>query len=124
MNTNMNMDRVKANAIASEYTPRETSKLVALKKLDRRAKTPAHVFAYVFGVIMTLTFGVGMCLTMGVIGGGTAVMMGIGVGVGVLGILGMSVNYPIYARILAAGKKKYAYEIMELAKEINQEDEA
>lgn len=34
-------------------------------------------------------------------------------------MVGMSVNYPIYKRILASGKKKYAFEIMELAKEIS-----
>ena len=34
-------------------------------------------------------------------------------------MVGMSVNYPIYKRILENGKKKYAFEIMELAKEIS-----
>ncbi len=34
-------------------------------------------------------------------------------------MVGMSVNYPIYKRILESDKKKYAFEIMELAKEIS-----
>ena len=30
------------------------------------------------------------------------------------------VNYPIYRKLLANGKQKYAYEIIELAKEISE----
>ena len=30
------------------------------------------------------------------------------------------VNYPIYKKLLAQGKQKYAFEIMELAKEISE----
>lgn len=35
-------------------------------------------------------------------------------------MIGMGVNYPIYKKLLANGKKKYAFEIMELAKEISE----
>ena len=37
-----------------------------------------------------------------------------------IGLLGMGVNYPIYKKLLAQGKQKYAFEIMELAKEISE----
>lgn len=40
--------------------------------------------------------------------------------VGIIGLLGMGVNYPIYKKLLAQGKQKYAFEIMELAKEISE----
>ena len=43
----------------------------------------------------------------------------LGIVIGVIGMIGMGVNYPIYKRILENGKKKYAFEIMELAKEIS-----
>ena len=56
---------------------------------------------------------------MGQIGGGTQVSFIAGIIIGIIGMVGMSVNYPIYKRILASGKKKYAFEIMELAKEIS-----
>ena len=39
---------------------------------------------------------------------------------GLAGMAGMGLNYPIYKRILEKGKKKYAFEIMELAKEISE----
>lgn len=50
----MNTDKTYAEAIASEYAPKETSKVVALKKLDRKAKLPATVFTYTLGICAAL----------------------------------------------------------------------
>lgn len=116
----MNTDKIYAEQIANEYAPKGTSKVVALHKLDAKAKLPATVFTYSVGILSALVFGVGMCLTMGQIGSGTTGSFVLGIIVGVLGMAGMSINYPIYKRILANGKKKYAFEIMELAKEISE----
>ena len=46
----MNTDKIFAEAIANEYSVKTTSKVVALKKLDRKAKNPANLFAYTFGI--------------------------------------------------------------------------
>lgn len=119
----MNTDKIYAEQIANEYAPKDTSKVVALKKLDARAKFPATVFTYTLGIVSALVFGTGMCLAMKVIGSGTVGAVVLGVLVGVLGMLGMGVNYPAYKRILANGKKKYAFEIMQLAKEISEKQE-
>ena len=81
----MNTDKIFAEAIANEYAPKKTSKVVALKKLDRKAKNPANIFAYSFGVIMSLVLGTGMCLSMKVIGSGTAAMFVLGVIIGIIG---------------------------------------
>ena len=116
----MNTDKIFAEAIANEYAPKKTSKVVALKKLDRKAKNPANIFAYSFGVIMSLVLGTGMCLSMKVIGDGPTLMMIVGIIVGIIGIIGVGLNYPIYRKLLESGKKKYAFEIMELAKEISE----
>ncbi len=116
----MNTDKIYAEQIANEYAPKDTSKVVALKKLDARAKLPACVFTYTLGVISALIFGTGMCLAMGVIGTGTNASFVFGIIVGVIGMVGMGVNYPIYKKLLESGKKKYAFEIMELAKEISE----
>lgn len=117
----MNTDKIYAEAIANEYAPKDTSKVIALKKLDRKAKSKANIFTYTFGVIMALVLGVGMCLSMKVIGTGSTFMMVVGVIVGIIGIVGVSVNYPIYKKLLENGKKQYAFEIMQLAKEISEE---
>ena len=63
----MNTDKIYAEAIAKEYAPKNASKVVALKKLDQKAKRPAQIFTYTFGVVATLLLGVGMCLAMHVI---------------------------------------------------------
>jgi hypothetical protein len=58
-----------------------------------------------------------MCLAMQVIGNGISGMV-IGVIVGIIGLIGCAVNYPIYKKLLEKGKAKYAYEIVQLAREI------
>ena len=40
----MNTDKIIAEKIASEYAPKKTSKVVALKKWDRKAKQTAEVY--------------------------------------------------------------------------------
>ena len=117
----MNTDKIYAEQLANEYAPKDTSKVVALRKLDAKAKLPATVFTYTFGIVAALIFGVGMCLAMGQIGGGTAGSFVFGVIIGLIGMAGMGVNYPIYKKLLAQGKQKYAFEIIELAKEISEQ---
>ena len=117
-----NLDTVYAERIASEYAQRPASKLVALKKLDRKAKLPAKIYTYAFGIAGALILGVGMCLCMGVLGQSLPMAMPLGIVTGVIGIGVVSINYPVYKRLLEKGKKKYAFEVMELAKEITAEN--
>ena len=113
----MNTDKIIAESIAKDYAPKESSKLVALKKLDNKAKLPATIFTYTWGIVSALVFGTGMCLSMQVIGSGLAGMV-LGIAVGIVGMIGCGVNYPIYKKMLEKGKAKYAYEIVQLAREI------
>lgn len=117
----MNTDKIYAEQIANEYAPKETSKVIALRKLDNRAKLPATIFTYSIGIISALIFGAGMCLAMGEIGSGITLSFILGIIAGILGMIGMGINYPIYKKILENGKKKYAFEIIQLAKEITEE---
>ena len=110
----MNTDRILAESIAKNYAPKEDSKIVALKKLDNRAKLPATVFTYSWGIVFALVFGTGMSLTMQVIGSN----MALGIIIGIIGLIGCGVNYPIYKKLLEKGKAKFAYEIVQLAREI------
>lgn len=116
----MNTDKIYAESIAKEYAPKDDSKIVALRKLDQKAKMPANIFAYTFGIVSSLVAGLGMSLSMQVIGGTTALMV-LGIVIGIIGFTGCGVNYPIYKKILEKGKKKYAFEIVELAREISEE---
>ena len=115
----MNTDKIYAESIAKEYAPKDNSKIVALRKLDAKAKNPANIFTYTFGIISSLILGTGMSLAMQVIGSGVIGMIS-GIIIGIIGIIGCCVNYPIYKKLLEKGKKKYAYEIVELAREISE----
>ena len=115
----MNTDKIYAESIAKEYAPKDHSKIIALRKLDAKAKLPATIFTYSWGIVSTLVFGTGMCLGMQVIGNGITAMI-LGIIIGIIGMIGCGVNYPIYKKMLDSGKKKYAYDIIELAREISE----
>lgn len=115
----MNTDKIYAESIAKEYAPRDNSKIVALRKLDAKAKLPATVFTYTLGILSTLVAGLGMCLSMQVIGG-TTLFTALGIVIGIVGFAGAGVNYPLYKKMLEKGKKKYAFEIVELARQISE----
>lgn len=116
----MNTDKILAEAIAKDYAPRDNSKIVALKKLDKKAKLPATIFTYTFGIISALIIGTGMSLAMQVIGSGVGSMVA-GIIIGVIGFILCGINYPIYKRMIEKDKAKYAYEIVELAREISED---
>lgn len=116
----MNTDKIIAESIARDYAPKASSKIVALKKLDKRAKLPATIFTYSYGIISALVFGTGMCLAMQVIDIGIVGAV-LGIIIGIIGLIGCGVNYPIYKKMLEKSKAKYAYEIVQLAREIADE---
>lgn len=112
----MNTDKIFAEHIANEYSAKKESKVIALKKLDRKAKLPADIFVYTNGIIMSLILGLGMSLSMNVIGNGKFTVLGIVIGI--FGIIGVSTNYFSYKKILKNSKEKYAQDIIRLANEI------
>ena len=81
---------------------------------------PATVFTYTFGIVSTLIAGLGMSLSMQVIGG-TLPLTVLGLALGIIGFTCTAANYPINKKMLEKGKKKYAFEIVELAREISEE---
>ena len=117
----MNTEKILAEKIASEYIPQETSKIVQLKKLDRLARKNANIFVYTFGIISSLIMGTGMSFAMKVIGNGSIETMVMGIIIGIVGIIGVSINYPIYKKLIKKGKEKYGSDIIRLAKEISEE---
>ncbi len=118
----MNTDKIYAESVANQYAPKDTSKVVALKKLDRKAKLPSEIFAYTFGTVAALILGLGMCLSMGVIGGATQTSFLGGIVIGLIGIVGVSINFPLYKKIRANGMQKYAGDIILLANDISEKE--
>ena len=118
----MNTDKIFAEQIANEYSVKETSKVKALKRLDNKVKLAPTIFTYTFGIVFSLVLGLGMCFAMEVLGNGSALTMVIGIVIGCVGILGVSINYPIYKKWLNARKSVYANDIITLAKEITEKN--
>ncbi len=113
-----------ARHIRAQYQPKTQTKADTLRALDRKVNLPALVFAYVFGSIGALVLGFGMCLAMNVLPSLIAdftVAMIVGVAIGVVGIVMVSVNYFIYLKILTTRKQKYADEINRVCDEILQD---
>ena len=109
-----------AQSIRQKYMPKEESPIERLRELDRRVSRPAQVFGYVFGSISAVIMGGGMSFIMTDLADklGLGNMLVPGVIIGVVGLIMAAVNYPIYKGILAARKKKYAAEVIELSERI------
>ena len=111
--------------IRTKYVEKKDSSLDELRKLDKKVKAPAEVFAYIFGSISALVMGAGMSLVMTDV----ANMLGLGdmtvpgIAVGVVGMVLAIVNYPIYKGILSSRKNKYADKILALSNKILSEEE-
>lgn len=113
----MNTDKITAERIAEEYAVKE-KKEDSLIALDKKVKQPVFIFSLSFGIVSSLLLGTGMSLAMRVIGDGYLGSILLGLGLGILGIIGMSINYPIHRKILDQRKKKYAPEILNKAEAI------
>ena len=106
--------------IRTQYTEKEHTDLDELKKLDKKVKRPATVFAYVFGILGAIVMGSGMSLVMTDLAAtlGLTAPMTSGIAIGVIGMVMVLVNYPIYKGILGSRRKKYADEIIVLSDKI------
>ncbi len=122
---NKNDQNFLAQKIRTQYMEKESTELDALRALDTKVKRPANIFAYIFGTIGALVLGTGMSLAMNVMEAGTYFgitigenMMVPGILIGLVGILMVSVCYPLYKRVLNGRKKKYADKILALSEKI------
>ena len=117
---NKNDQEFLVQKIRTQYTEKEHTQLDALKELDAKVKRPANVFAYIFGSVSAIIMGSGMSLVMTDIGSniGLEETNILGIVIGIVGMLMAIVNYPIYKRLLAFRRKKYADKIMELSDKI------
>ncbi len=122
---NKNDQEFLVQKIRTQYTEKEHTQLDELKALDKKVKKPANIFAYTFGTIGTLVLGTGMSFAMNVIEPGTYFgitisenMMVPGIIIGLIGILMVSINYPVYKKLLGSRRNKYANDIIALSDKI------
>lgn len=101
--------------IREKYAPKEENKMERLRRLDASATKPGTIAAVTLGVISTLILGIGMCCTM--VWADRFFIPGIIIGV--IGILGMILSYPLYNRVTRKRREKLAPEILRLTDELS-----
>lgn len=104
--------------IRKKYLPKSESKLEELKRLDAQVQKSGMVEALCIGIISCLVFGLGLCLAMKVLGS-TIVTVILGVIIGLIGMVGMGMAYPLYRKKQEKAKEVYAPRILELAEELS-----
>lgn len=105
----MNTDKLIAAAIASGYAQTGSRKVIALKKLDKRAKQLPKTISFVIGVAALALTAMGMHWGAGADWWGVCWL---------LGFIFMGINPLFYERLLNSSKKRYAWDIVALAREI------
>ena len=100
--------------IREKYIPKEESKLDQLRRLDESTTKRGMALSLMTGTTSALILGVGMCCCM--VWGGWLFVPGIGVGV--LGILGVSMAYPMYTSVTKKERERVASEILRLTEEL------
>ncbi len=113
-------------AIRKKYTddtaPTEIDKMTQLRRLDAGATQKASVVALCVGIISALIMGSGMSLVMTDLGaklGMTATTVP-GILIGVVGMVGVILAYPLYQSIVKKERKKIAPQILKLTEELSQ----
>lgn len=99
--------------IRHKYMPHEESKMDQLRKLDQSASQKGTVVSLAIGILSTLIFGVGLCCTMV-----WKEYFISGIFIGIIGMIGMAMSYPIYKAITSKQRKKLAPEILRLSEEL------
>ena len=100
--------------LRKKYMPKEADKMEQLRRLDRSVTRKGTAVSIVVGIIGALTLGIGMCCVM--------VWMGQwfvpGIVIGLVGIILVSLAYPLYTHITQKEREKVAPEILRLTDEL------
>lgn len=100
--------------IREKYVPREEDKMEQLRRLDAGVTRKGTTVSLVVGIISALFLGIGMSCCM--VWGGSLFIPGIIIGV--VGIIGVALAYPLYDRITQKEREKIAPEILRLTDEL------
>lgn len=104
--------------IRGDYEEKPQTTFDELIALDKKAKQPALIFAFTFGIIAALVMGLGMCLAMKVIFASYGWLMPVGIAVGSVGIVLAIVNYFLFRKLEQRGKDKYGEQILSITSQL------
>lgn len=100
--------------IRKKYLPPEEDKMEELRRLDKSVTTKGTIVAVIVGVISALILGFGMSCVM--VWGNELFI--VGVVVGIVGLVGIGLAYPLYSRITKREKERLAPQILSLTEEL------
>ena len=108
--------------IRQKYVPKEVDRMEQLRKLDAGVTRKAVVLSLVAGIIGALVLGFGMSLIMTDVGETLGlygkIQVVLGVVIGMIGVVLVSVAYPIHNRIARKERERIAPEIIRLTDEL------
>lgn len=108
------------NDIRKKYLPKDEDKMSQLRRLDASVYRKGTVVSLVIGIIGALVMGAGMSLVMTDIGaklGMTSVMVP-GIVIGLVGMIGVCLAYPVYQAVTKHERERIAPEIIRLSDEL------
>lgn len=106
--------------IRKKYLLKEESKFEELKRLDDLVQSAGTTAALSLGIGGTMLLGLGLCLALEVIAVGTTAQA-LGSFLGLVGVVGISLAYPVHQKANQKAKKIYAARILELAADLSHE---
>lgn len=108
--------------IREKYQPKEENEMEKLRRLDAGVTKKATIASLSYGISGALIMGIGMSIIMTNIGEslgfGANVLMFMGIIIGIIGIVLVSLAYPVYSRTLKKERKKIAPEILRMTEEL------
>ena len=108
------------NDIRKKYLPKEEDKMAQLRRLDASVYRKGTVVSLVIGIIGALIMGAGMSLVMTEIGSviGISNPLVPGIVIGVVGMIGVCLAYPVYQAVTKHERERIAPEIIRLSDEL------
>ena len=101
--------------IREKYIPRQEDKMAQLRRLDASATRAGTIAAVALGSVSALVLGLGLCCT--ILWAGKLFVPG--VVIGLAGLAGVALAYPLYSRMTKKRREKLAPEILRLADELS-----
>ena len=100
--------------IRTKYLPKTENKLDKIRKLDESATRKATIQSIVVGLISSLIFGFGLCCVL--VWKDSQFIQGIIIGI--VGLCGMLLAFPLYSHILKVQRNKISEKIISLSDEL------
>lgn len=98
--------------IRNKYVPKEEDKMEQLRRLDASVTQKSTLVSLIIGIVSALILGVGMCCCL------VWSVYIPGIIIGVIGIAGICIAYPVYNNITEKERERIAPEIIRLTDEL------